>query len=75
MPEAGGTLARYFDPENGAEAYRLIRAALEDPADLARWQARIAREFRPAPWSRSAEAVLAAIGARSRDERASVAAQ
>jgi glycosyltransferase involved in cell wall biosynthesis len=61
LPEAGGTLARYFDPDNAAEAYAVIRAAIEDPEGLASWGARIAREFTPVPWDRSARAILAAL--------------
>jgi len=61
LPEAGGTLARYFDPDNAAEAYAVIRAAIEDPEDLAAWSARIAREFTPVSWDLSARAILAAL--------------
>lgn len=58
LPEAGGTLARYFDPENAAEAYRVVREVLSDPAGLAEWRRRIAREFRPVPWQATAAALL-----------------
>jgi glycosyltransferase involved in cell wall biosynthesis len=61
LPEAGGALARYFDPDSAADAYRVIRAAIEDPEDLAAWRARIAREFRPVPWTDSARDILAAL--------------
>ncbi|MBP0492373.1 glycosyltransferase family 4 protein [Pararoseomonas indoligenes] len=61
LPEAGGTLARYFDPENTAEAYRVIRQVVEDPEGLRRWQGRVAREFRPVSWDEAAEAVLRAL--------------
>jgi glycosyltransferase involved in cell wall biosynthesis len=62
LPEAGGTLARYFDPENGEEAYQLICGALDNAVDLASWEARIAQEFRPTSWKESAASVLAALG-------------
>jgi glycosyltransferase involved in cell wall biosynthesis len=61
LPEAGGALARYFDPENGADAYRVIRAAIEDPDDLVAWRAHIAREFRPVLWEASARAIVEAL--------------
>jgi glycosyltransferase involved in cell wall biosynthesis len=61
LPEAGGALARYFDPENVADAYRVIRDTIEDPAGLRRWRDRVRREFRPVDWSESARAVLHAL--------------
>jgi glycosyltransferase involved in cell wall biosynthesis len=61
LPEAGGHLARYFDPENTTEAYRVVREVVEDPAALREWQDRVAREFRPVTWDAAAAAVLRAI--------------
>ncbi len=61
LPEAGGTLARYFDPENGAEAFRVLREAIEDPAGVEAWGARVAAEFRPVSWEDSARGILRAI--------------
>jgi glycosyltransferase involved in cell wall biosynthesis len=58
LPEAGGSLARYFDPEDVADAEHVIRATIEDPEGLAQWEARIVREFRPVPWEDSARAVM-----------------
>src|SRR5581483_8319652 len=49
LPEAGGELARYFDPENAEDAYTAIRAMIDNPADLREWQDRIERDFRPTP--------------------------
>ena len=66
LPEAGGSFARYFDPNNTSEAFDVIRATIEDRQGLQAWQQRIDREFRPVPWSRSANAVLAALGVTSR---------
>jgi glycosyltransferase involved in cell wall biosynthesis len=57
LPEAGGTLARYFDPANGTEAYAVIHDTITDPDGLRAWQQRVAREFKPVAWSESALAV------------------
>jgi len=62
LPESGGKLARAFDPDNLHEAYAMIRAAIDDRDDLAQWEAQVRREFKPVPWSASAEAILAALG-------------
>lgn len=61
LPEAGGTLARYFDPENVTDAVRVIRDVLADRAGLAEWQQRVVREFRPVAWEVTAEAVVSAL--------------
>ena len=60
LPEAGGDLARYFDPENTEDAYRTIRAVIEDPEGLEVWRARVAREFCHVPWDCTADAILSA---------------
>jgi glycosyltransferase involved in cell wall biosynthesis len=62
LPEAGGTLARRFDPDNLHDAFEAIRDVILDPRDLARWEDQVRREFRPVPWTASAEALLAALG-------------
>src|SRR6185437_13860829 len=56
LPEAGGTLARYFDPENIADATRVIRETIADRASLAAWEQRIVSEFQPVAWDVSARA-------------------
>jgi glycosyltransferase involved in cell wall biosynthesis len=61
LPEAGGKLARRFDPDNLHDAYRAIREAIDDPAGLARWEAQVRREFQPVPWSATADALLSAL--------------
>ena len=61
LPEAGGKLARRFDPDNLHDAYRAIREVIDDPAGLARWEAQVRREFKPVPWSATAGALLAAL--------------
>jgi glycosyltransferase involved in cell wall biosynthesis len=58
LPEAGGSLARYFDPDNLHDAVRVVRAAIEDRDGLEAWRAEIVREFSPRPWSESAVATL-----------------
>jgi len=62
LPEAGGDLVRRFDPDNLNDAFAAIRAVILDPKDLARWEDQVRREFRPVPWSATAEALLAALG-------------
>jgi glycosyltransferase involved in cell wall biosynthesis len=58
LPEAGGAFARYFDPENVADAYSVIRDVVEDRDGLIAWEAQIRRDFRPILWTKSAEAIL-----------------
>ena len=60
LPEAGGTLARYFDPDDAGSAYRAVAALLDDRPALEAWRAEVRRDFRPTPWSDTAAAVLAA---------------
>ena len=63
LPEAGGDLARYFDPENAHEAYDMIRHAIENPEETEAWAERVQREFRPVSWEDSARGVLRALEA------------
>lgn len=58
LPEAGGDLAIYFDPDNLPEAVRKVREVIEDPKALQAWRARVAREFRPVSWTESARAII-----------------
>ncbi|AOX19114.1 glycosyltransferase family 4 protein [Kozakia baliensis] len=58
IPEAGGELTRYFDPENEDDAYRVLRSVIEDEAGLDAWRTRVRKEFVPTPWSMTAAAVL-----------------
>jgi glycosyltransferase involved in cell wall biosynthesis len=62
LPEAGGNLARSFDPDNLNDAYDVIRGVIEDRAELARWETQIRREFKPVPWSATVEALLTGLG-------------
>lgn len=62
LPEAGGKLVRSFDPDNLHDAYAVIRGVIEDPVGLAQWEAQVRREFKPVPWSATADALLAGLG-------------
>ncbi len=62
LPEAGGDLARRFDPDNLHDAYAVIRDSIVARAGLARWEERVRRDFRPVPWSATVEALLAGLG-------------
>jgi glycosyltransferase involved in cell wall biosynthesis len=63
LPEAGGDLARYFDPENFESAYQAVRAVLDDPAGLEEWRQRVRRDFHPVSWTESATAIRQAVEA------------
>ncbi|WP_408873897.1 glycosyltransferase family 4 protein [Gluconobacter roseus] len=63
IPEAGGPLTRYFDPENLDEACRVVRDTIEDRPGLKKWQEEVRTEFKPVPWERSADAILDACHA------------
>jgi glycosyltransferase involved in cell wall biosynthesis len=63
LPEAGGDLARYFDPENFDSAYQAVRAVIDDPAGLEAWRQKVRRDFRPVPWSESAATIRQAVEA------------
>ena len=62
LPEAGGDLCRYFDPQDLGSAYRAIAEILDNRPGLAAWEERVRREFRPVPWFASARALLDAVG-------------
>jgi glycosyltransferase involved in cell wall biosynthesis len=62
LPEAGGGLARRFDPDNLPDAYVAVRNVIQDRANLARWEAQVRKEFRPVPWSATVAALLAGVG-------------
>ena len=61
LPEAGGELARYFDPDNLHDAYRAIRSVIEDRDGLARWEERVRRDFQPVSWLATAQAILTGL--------------
>ena len=58
LPEAGGTLCRYFDPNDAGSAYAAVVALLDDRPALAAWRTAVQDGFRPVPWSATAQAVL-----------------
>jgi glycosyltransferase involved in cell wall biosynthesis len=62
LPEAGGGLARSFDPDNLLDAYAVIRAVIEDRDELMRWEAEVQRDFKPVPWSATVQAILTGLG-------------
>jgi glycosyltransferase involved in cell wall biosynthesis len=58
LPEAGGDLARYFDPDHLAEAVRIVREVIENPEALQAWRERVIRDFKPIAWTDSARAIF-----------------
>ena len=64
LPEAGGDLCRYFDPEDVAGAQAAVAAVLDEPGLLEGWRARVRREFRPVDWRETARAVMEEADAR-----------
>ena len=58
LPEAGGDLCRYFDPEDVGAAHRAVAALLDDPGAIAAWQLDVRRRFQPRSWAGAARAVL-----------------
>ncbi len=63
LPEAGGALARYFDPDNLHDAVAAVRALIEDRAGLAAWESEVRARFRPTPWRETALALLESMEA------------
>ncbi len=58
LPEAGGALARYFDPDNLRDAVEAVRILIEDRAGLAAWEMEVRTGFQPTSWRETAMAVL-----------------
>lgn len=71
VPEAGGPLSRYFDPENTDDAYRVVRETIEDREGLTKWQEQVRTQFKPTPWEHTADAILDACHAAHVDGRTS----
>jgi glycosyltransferase involved in cell wall biosynthesis len=61
LPEAGGHLARYFDPDNLDDALATIQSTLDDRPGLAAWETRITHQFHPTPWLATARAVMTTL--------------
>ena len=59
LPEAGGALCRYFDPEDVGSAHRAVAAVLDQPGAIAAWQAEVRLQFRPRSWHDAARTILA----------------
>ncbi len=62
IPEAGGSLVKYFDPEDTDSATRAIGAVIDDREGLAAWQKTVATRYTPASWDGPAKRVLAGYG-------------
>lgn len=61
LPEAGGDLCRYFDPEDVGAAHRAVAALIDVPGAIAAWQEEVRLRFRPPSWNGAAAAVLDAL--------------
>jgi glycosyltransferase involved in cell wall biosynthesis len=61
LPEAGGNLACYADPDDLNAWYTVIRKLLEHPGELALWEERIRHEFKPTDCSATIDALLAGL--------------
>ena len=59
LPEAGGDLCQYFDPEDVADAHRVVAAMLDTPGAIAAARAAIASRYRPRGWGEAAAAIVA----------------
>ena len=58
IPEAGESLARYFDPDNAEDVFRAISETLDDPQALSEWSDRIRRTYSPPQWRDCAQRIL-----------------
>ena len=58
LPEAGGDLCRYFDPEDVGDTHRKIATLLDTPGAIGAWQAEIRARYAPSDWSGAAAAIL-----------------
>jgi len=61
MPEVGGDLADYIDPEDLAGATAVIERAIFDEEYRRRREAQIRESYRPASWAESFSSLLAAL--------------
>ncbi|AQS85590.1 MAG: glycosyltransferase family 1 protein [Acetobacter aceti] len=62
IPEAGGLLTRYFDPENANDIFRVVSETLDHPQALTEWGERIRRTYRPPQWRDCARRILDQTG-------------
>lgn len=65
LPEAGGELCLYHDPDCVRDAAALYRRAIVEPGLIAGLEARIAAEHRVVPWSATFAALAEALGERA----------
>ncbi len=73
MPEVGGNLARYFDPDDVSQGYRVVRALLSDREDLRLWTDMVRQEHKPKSWATFAsEFVDVVIASHSTENSGSV---
>lgn len=70
ISEVGGDLVHYVDPWSPRDWARELLEIIEGKADLAKWSARIAREFKPYDWSSAADTLIA-MAVELRSERPS----
>jgi len=68
MPEAGGDMAIYIDPDSPDDLYDAICKLLDDPASVASREAEIRARFQPRSWVDVAQDYVEATGALSRSE-------
>jgi glycosyltransferase involved in cell wall biosynthesis len=61
IPEAGGAFCAYYDPENVAEAYEVIRGLIEHPERVTAMEDRIETSYHPPSWADTAAALLNAL--------------
>jgi glycosyltransferase involved in cell wall biosynthesis len=55
IPEIGGNLIDYHDPQNWQQAFALATRAIDDPDFLAAKQAQIQQEYTPTQWQKTAQ--------------------
>ena len=67
VPEAGGKLARYFDPDDFSGTCAAFTNILGDPEGLLAWADTVRRDFVPVPWSNSVRSVLSDLASRDAD--------
>ena len=58
LPEAGGDLCRYFDPDDVGDTHRAVAAVLDTPGAIAAWQDDVRARYQPTDWSAAAAAIL-----------------
>ena len=58
LPEAGGDLCQYFDPEDVSDAHRVVAHMLDTPGAVDAARAAIAARYRPRSWDDAAATIL-----------------